>query len=163
MLEHFIYSSSGKPATSSLCSPYYRYSSESSSSFCILSFLVRATSIDQTFYPAMHYLAAVWLDSRHGPNIMSRWDLSSFNILMTSFGWSWAHWRSCSPVLMFHGVSASWGPAGASAGIRETRLLAVLLSRRAVRGPTGSESRAIVRKVRIGLIVVGLVNLGKFG
>ncbi len=72
MLEHFIYSSSGKSATSPLCSPYYRYSSESSSSFCILSFLVRATSIDQTFYPAMHYLAAVWLDSRHDPDIKLR-------------------------------------------------------------------------------------------
>ena len=59
---------SSKPATSPLCSPYYKYSSEPSSSFCILSFLVRATSIDQTFYPAMHYLAAVWLDSRHGSN-----------------------------------------------------------------------------------------------
>jgi len=68
MLEHSIYPSPGKPATSPLCSPYYRYSSEPSSSFCILSFLVRATSIDQTFYPATHYLAAVWLDSRHGPN-----------------------------------------------------------------------------------------------
>ncbi len=72
MLEHFIYSSSSKPATSPLCSPYYRYSSEVSSSFCILSFLVIATSIDQTFYPATHYLAAVWLDSRHGPNIKLR-------------------------------------------------------------------------------------------
>ena len=72
MLEHFIYSSFDKPATSPLCSLYYRYSSESSSSFCILSFLVRATSIDQTFYPATHYLAAVWLDSRHGPNIILR-------------------------------------------------------------------------------------------
>jgi len=68
MLEHSIYPSPSKPATSPLCSPYYRYSSELSSSFCILSFLVRATSIDQTFYPATHYLAAVWLDSRHGPN-----------------------------------------------------------------------------------------------
>ncbi len=68
MLKHFIYSSSSKPATSPLCSPYYRYSSELSSFFCILSFLVIATSIDQTFYSATHYLAAVWLDSRHGPN-----------------------------------------------------------------------------------------------
>jgi len=69
MLEHSIYPSPSKPATSPLCSPYYRYSSELSSSFCILSFLVIAISIDQTFYSATHYLAAVWLDSRHGPNI----------------------------------------------------------------------------------------------
>ncbi len=68
MLKHFIYSSSSKSATSPLCSPYYRYSSELSSSFCILSFLVIATSIDQTFYSATHYLAAVWLDSRHDFN-----------------------------------------------------------------------------------------------
>ncbi len=69
MLEHFIYSSPSKPATSPLCSLYYRYSSELSSSFCILSFLVIAISIDQTFYSATHYLAAVWLDSRHDLNI----------------------------------------------------------------------------------------------
>ncbi len=68
MLKHFIYSSSSKPATSLLCSFYYRYSSELSSFFCILSFLVIATSIDQTFYSATHYLAAVWLDSRHDSN-----------------------------------------------------------------------------------------------
>ncbi len=72
MLEHSIYPSPSKPATSPLCSPYYRYSSELSSSFCILSFLVKATSIDQTFYSATHYLAAVWLDSRHGPNIYKK-------------------------------------------------------------------------------------------
>ncbi len=72
MLEHFIYSSPSKPTTSPLCSLYYRYSSELSSSFCILSFLVIATSIDQTFYSATHYLAAVWLDSRHGLNIKLR-------------------------------------------------------------------------------------------
>ena len=76
MLKHFIYPSSSKPATSPLCSLYYRYSSELSSSFCILSFLVRATSIDQTFYSATHYLAAVWLDSRHGPNM--RWQTDSY-------------------------------------------------------------------------------------
>jgi hypothetical protein len=68
LLEHSIYPSPSEPATSPLCSPYYRYSSEPFASFCILSFLVIATSIDQTFYPATHYLAAVWLDSRHGPN-----------------------------------------------------------------------------------------------
>ena len=69
LLKHFIYSSSSKSATSFLCSTYYRYSSKLSSFFCILSFLVIATSIDQTFYSATHYLAAVWLDSRHDLNI----------------------------------------------------------------------------------------------
>ncbi len=68
MLKHFIYSSFSKSTTSFLCSTYYRYSSKLSSFFCILSFLVRAISIDQTFYSATHYLAAVWLDSRHDFN-----------------------------------------------------------------------------------------------
>ena len=76
MLKHFIYSSSSKSTTSSLCSLYYRYSSKLSSFFCILSFLVRAISIDQTFYSATHYLAAVWLDSRHDLNIKLRIRLS---------------------------------------------------------------------------------------
>ncbi len=76
MLKHFIYSSSSKLTTSSLCSLYYRYSSKLSSFFCILSFLVKAISIDQTFYSAMHYLAAVWLDSRHDFNIKLRIHLS---------------------------------------------------------------------------------------
>ncbi len=68
MLKHFIYLSSDKSTTSSLCSLYYRYSLKSSSFFCILSFLVRTISIDQTFYSVTHYLAAVWLDSRHELN-----------------------------------------------------------------------------------------------
>ncbi len=76
MLKHFIYSSSSKSTTSSLCSLYYRYSSKLSSFFCILSFLVRAIFIDQTFYSATHYLAAVWLDSRHDLNIKLRIRLS---------------------------------------------------------------------------------------
>ncbi len=83
MLKHFIYLSSSKSTTSSsksttsfLCSLYYKYSSKLSSFFCILSFLVKATSIDQTFYSAMHYLAAVWLDSRHDLNIKLRIRLS---------------------------------------------------------------------------------------
>ncbi len=71
MLKHFIYLSSSKSTTSSLCSLYYRYSSKLSSFFCILSFLVRATSIDQTFYSTTHYLAVVWLDSRHNLNTIS--------------------------------------------------------------------------------------------
>ncbi len=69
MLKHFIYLSFSKSTTSLLCSIYYRYSSKLSSFFCILSFLVRATSIDQTFYSATHYFAAVWLDFRHDLNI----------------------------------------------------------------------------------------------
>ncbi len=69
MLKHFIYSSSSKSTTSFLCSLYYRYSSKVSSFFCILSFLVIAIFIDQTLYSATHYLAAVWLDSRHDLNI----------------------------------------------------------------------------------------------
>jgi len=69
MLKHFIYSSFSKSTTSLLCSLYYRYSSKLSSFFCILSFLVIAISIDQTFYSATHYLAAVWLDSRHDLNM----------------------------------------------------------------------------------------------
>ncbi len=76
MLKHFIYSSFSKSTTSSLCLLYYRYSSKLSSFFCILSFLVRAISIDQTFYSVTHYLAAVWLDSRHDFNIKLRIRLS---------------------------------------------------------------------------------------
>ena len=76
MLKHFIYLSSSKSATSLLYSLYYRYSSKLSSFFCILSFLVRAIFIDQTFYSATHYLAAMWLDSRHSFNIKLRIRLS---------------------------------------------------------------------------------------
>ncbi len=76
MLKHFIYSSSSKLTTSLLCSLYYRYSSKLSSFFYILSFLVKAIFIDQTFYSATHYLAAVWLDSRHDLNIKLRIRLS---------------------------------------------------------------------------------------
>jgi len=83
MLKHFIYSSSSKSTTSFLCSIYYRYSSKLSSFFCILSFLVRAISIDQKFYSATHYLAAVWLDSRHDFNIFC-WLMKFLIILQTS-------------------------------------------------------------------------------
>ena len=76
MLKHLIYSSFSKSTTSFLCSLYYRYSLKLSSFFCILSFLVKAISINQTFYSATHYLAAVWLDSRHGFNIKLRIHLS---------------------------------------------------------------------------------------
>ena len=82
MLKHFIYSSSSKSTTSLLCSLYYRYSSELSFSFCILSFLVIATSIDQTFYSATHYLAAVWLNSRHDFN--NNWFTKKINDMLMS-------------------------------------------------------------------------------
>ncbi len=65
MLKHFIYLSFSKLTTSLLCSIYYRYSLKLSSFFCILSFLVRAISIDQTFYSVTHYLAAMWLNSKY--------------------------------------------------------------------------------------------------
>ncbi len=102
MLKHFIYSSLSKSTTSLLCSIYYRYSSKLSSFFCILSFLVRATSIDQTFYSATHYLAAVWLDSRHDLNKMLRkenrdWVRSKLKTL-TSFIQSW---YACNIILFF--------------------------------------------------------------
>ena len=76
MLKHFIYLSFSKLTTSLLCSFYYRYSSKLSSFFCILSFLVIAIFIDQTFYSATHHLATVWLDSRHDFNIKLRICLS---------------------------------------------------------------------------------------
>ncbi len=89
MLKHFIYSSSSKSTTSLLCSLYYRYSSKVSSFFCILSFLVIAISIDQTFYSATQYLAAVWLDSRHDFNTYDRrWsDRLHFIQIWSSFEW----------------------------------------------------------------------------
>jgi len=49
---------------------------------------------------------------------------------------------------MFHAVAAFSASAEASVGRSETLLLAVLLSRRVVRGPTGSASRAMVREGR---------------
>ncbi len=76
LLKHFIYLSFSKSTTLFLCLLYYRYSSKSSSFFCILSFLVKAIFIDQTFYSAIHYLAAVWLNSRHNFNIKLRIRLS---------------------------------------------------------------------------------------
>ncbi len=91
--------------------------------------------------------------------VMCRWSLSSISILMISSDWSIAHWRSCWLVLMFHEITTFWDFAEASTEIRETRLLAVLLSRRAVHDSTDSESYVIVRKVRVDLIVVDLINL----
>ncbi len=76
MLKHFIYSSFSKSTTSFSCSLYYKYSLKLSSFFCILNFLVRAIFINQTFYSTMHYLAAVWLDSKHDFNIKLKIHLS---------------------------------------------------------------------------------------
>jgi len=45
---------------------------------------------------------------------------------------------------MFHDVVASSASTEASVGRSETLLLTVLLSRRAVRDPTGSTSRAMM-------------------
>jgi len=57
---------------------------------------------------------------------------------------------------MFHEISAFLTLNEASKEIRETRLLAMLLSRRAVRDSTDSKSHVIVREIRVGLIVVRL-------
>ncbi len=57
---------------------------------------------------------------------------------------------------MFHEVATFWDFAEALKEIRKTRLLAVLLSRQAVRDSTDSESCIIVRKIKVNLIVVRL-------
>ncbi len=57
---------------------------------------------------------------------------------------------------MSHEIATFWDFAETSKEIRKTRLLAVLLSRWAVCDSTDSESRVIVRKIRIDLIVVRL-------
>ncbi len=61
-------------------------------------------------------------------------------------------------MLMFHEIATFWDFAEASKEIRETHLLAVLLSRWAVHDSTDSESCVIVRKIRVDLIVVRLNN-----
>ncbi len=68
MLKHFIYLNFSKSTTSLLCSLYYKYSLKLSSFFCIFNFLVKAIFIDQTFYSVTHYLAAIWLNSKHDFN-----------------------------------------------------------------------------------------------
>ena len=57
---------------------------------------------------------------------------------------------------MFHEVATFWDFAEASKEIRKTRLLAMLLSRRAVHDSTDSKLHVIVKKIRIDLIVVRL-------
>jgi len=79
--------------------------------------------------------------------VMSRWSLSSISILMISSDWLIAHWRSCWLVLMFHEVATFWDSAETWKEIMKTRLLAMLLSRRAVRDSTDLKSRDIVRKI----------------
>ncbi len=80
--------------------------------------------------------------------VMSCWSLSSISILMILSDWLIAHWRSCWLMLMFHEIATFWDFAEASKEIRKTRLLAMLLSRWAVRDSTDSESHVIVRNWR---------------
>ncbi len=88
--------------------------------------------------------------------VMSRWALSSISILMISSDWSIAHWQSCWLMLMSHEIATFWDFVEASTEIRKTYLLAVLLSRRAVRDSTDSELHVIVKKISVDLIVVEL-------
>ncbi len=57
---------------------------------------------------------------------------------------------------MSHEIATFWDFAEALTEIRKTYLLAVLLSRQAVRDSTDSESCIIVRKIKVDLIVVEL-------
>ncbi len=50
---------------------------------------------------------------------------------------------------MFHEISTFLASVETSKDSKETRLFAVLLSKRAVRDLTGSESCVIVRKIKI--------------
>ncbi len=81
--------------------------------------------------------------------VMFHWSLSSISILMILFDWSIVHWQSCWLMLMFHEIATFWDLAEASKEIRETHLLAVFLSRRAVHNSTDSESCVIVREIKI--------------
>ncbi len=80
--------------------------------------------------------------------VMSRWSLSSSNILMISFDESRTHWRSCSSILMFHEIATFWDSAETSKERRKTRLFAMLLSRRVVRNSTSSKSYVMMRDWR---------------
>ena len=93
--------------------------------------------------------------------VMSHWSLSSISILMILSDWLIVHWRSCWSVLMFHEIVTFWDFAEALKEIRKTHLLAMLLSRWTVRDSTDSESRVIVRKIRVDW-VIDLINLSKF-
>ncbi len=82
--------------------------------------------------------------------VMSHWSFSSISILMISSDLSIVHWRSCWLMLMFHEIATFWDLTEALKEIRETRLLAMLLSRWAVHDSTDSESHVIVREIKIG-------------
>ncbi len=82
-------------------------------------------------------------------NVMSRWSFSSISILMISSDWLIAYWRSCWFILMFHEIATFWNLAEASKEIRKTCLLAMLLSRWAVRDSTDSELHVIVKEIKI--------------
>ncbi len=77
--------------------------------------------------------------------VMFCWFLNSFNILIISFNWSRAHWRSCSSILMFYEIATFWDSAEALKERRETRLFAMLLNRRVVQNSTGLKSRVMMR------------------
>ncbi len=81
--------------------------------------------------------------------VMSRWSLSLISILMILSDWLIAHWRSCWLMLMFYEIATFWDLAEASKEIRKIHLLAMLLSKRAVRDSADSESHVIVRKIKI--------------
>ncbi len=68
---------------------------------------------------------------------------------MISSDWLIVHWQSCWLMLMSYEIATFWDFAEALKEIRKTRLLAVLLSRRAVHDSTDSESYVIVRKIRV--------------
>ena len=59
-------------------------------------------------------------------------------------------------MLMFYEIATFWDFAEALKEIRKTHLLAMLLSRWAVRDSTDSESCIIVREIKVDLIVVRL-------
>ncbi len=80
--------------------------------------------------------------------VMFHWSLSSISIWMISSDWSIAYWLSCWLMLMSHEITTFWGFAEASKKIRKTHLLVMLLSRRAVRDLTDSESCVIVKDWR---------------
>jgi len=79
--------------------------------------------------------------------VMFRWSLSSISILMISSDWLIAHWWSCWLMLMSHEIATFWDLAETLKEIMKMRLLAMLLSRRAVRDSTDSKSRVIMRKI----------------
>jgi len=80
--------------------------------------------------------------------VMFCWSFSSISILMILFDWSITHWRSCWLMLMSHEIVTFWDLVEALKEIRKTHLLAMLLSRRAVRDSTDLESRVIVKDWR---------------